>query len=81
MALAYRLPAYQGAMAAVAARHAREGDRRRPVKYERNSPQANSARAAESAPAATGAALAGLNAQLGGGWFSHRVVKAVTPDG
>ena len=50
--------------------------------YERTSAQANNARTADTAPAATPEALAGLNAQLGGGWFSVRKVKAgESPDG
>lgn len=75
--LVFRLPAYAGALAAVAARESREqgGGRRGPAKYERNSAMANNARAADSAPAATGAALKQLNAQLGG-WISHRTVRA-----
>jgi hypothetical protein len=89
MALAYRLPAYSGAMAAAAMRQARDsggGSRRpardRPQQYERTSGMANKARTADSAPAATPEALAGLNAQLGGGWFSVRKVKAgESPDG
>lgn len=91
-ALAYRLPAYQGAMAAVAARQRQEqggtgasGSRRGPgLRYERDSPAANNARTAENAPPATAASLAALNAQLGSTWFSHRTVQtgeAVTPDG
>jgi hypothetical protein len=82
MALAYRLPAYSGAMAAAAMRQARDsgGGARKPSRssqqYERTSGMANKARTADSAPAATPEALAGLNAQLGGGWFS---VRKVTP--
>jgi hypothetical protein len=80
-ALAYRLPAYSGAMAAVAARQAQEqggsaGRGRAAPRYERNSSAANNARTAEAAPVATAAALASANAQLGGGWISHRTVKA-----
>lgn len=79
-ALAYRLPAYQGAMAAVAARQSQEqggGARTRGTpKYERGSSAANNARTAELAPVGTAAALAAANAQLGGGWISHRTVKA-----
>lgn len=87
-ALAYRLPAYQGAMAAVAARQAQErgGQPARGsgqgARYERNSPMANNARTAASAPPATAGSLAALNAQLGGGWFSVKQVKADgTPGG
>lgn len=82
MALAYRLPAYSGAMAAAAVRQAQEqgggsrGRARGESRYERSSPMANNARTAASAPPATAEALAGLNAQLGGGWFS---VRKVTP--
>ncbi len=79
-ALAYRLPAYQGAMAAVAARQAQErgtgSTARTAPRYERNSAAANNARTAQAAPVATGTELAALNAQLGGGWFSVRQVKA-----
>lgn len=79
--LAYRLPAYQGAMAAVAARQQSEGGaaprRRGAAQYERNSPMANNARTAEAAPPATAGALAQVNAQLGGGWITHRAVKAL----
>lgn len=88
MALAYRLPAYSGAMAAAAMRQARDGGggrgrgpARAEPRYERGSAQANKARTADSAPAATAEALAGLNAQLGGGWFSVRQVKAEPPGG
>ena len=75
--LAYRLPAYSGAMAAAAARQQEGGGTRSrgPARYERGSAAANNARTADSAPVATAAALAGLNAQLGGGWFSVRQVK------
>jgi hypothetical protein len=90
MALAYRLPAYSGAMAAAAMRQAQEqgggssrgsGRTRGESRYERSSPMANNARTAASAPPATAEALAGLNAQLGGGWFSVRQVKAGEPPG
>jgi hypothetical protein len=79
--LAMRLPAYSGALAAVAARQAQEknggsGTGRQSPRYERGSAMANNARAAESAPVATAGALATVNAQLGGGWISHRTVKA-----
>jgi hypothetical protein len=81
--LAFRLPAYQGAMAAAVARQQQDGARpagRGARTYERSSGMANNGRAAEQAPPATAAALAGVNAQLGGGWISHRTVKAV-PEG
>jgi hypothetical protein len=75
-ALVFRLPAYQGVMAAVVAREQREGSGgRTAAKYERNSAMANNARVASRAPAATASQLQQLNAQLGG-WFSHRTVKA-----
>lgn len=35
---------------------------------------ANNARVADSAPPLTAGAIAGLNAQLGGGWFNYRTV-------
>jgi hypothetical protein len=79
--LVYRLPAYSGAMAAVAARQQSEGNAgsargRAAPRYERGSSSANNARTAEAAPVATAAALAAANAQLGGGWISHRTVTA-----
>lgn len=76
--LAMRLPAYQGALAAIAARQQREGSggQKQAPKYERGSQMANNARMANQAPAATAGALATVNAQLGGGWISHRTVKA-----
>ncbi len=77
--LAYRLPAYQGAMAAAAAQQQQGGGGTRgrsAGRYERGSAQANNARTADTAPPATPAALAQVNAQLGGGWITHRTVKA-----
>jgi hypothetical protein len=76
-ALVFRLPAYQGALAATAAQQARNGGGGQQARrsYERDSPMANNARVARNAPAATPAALAQMNAQLGGGWISHRTVK------
>jgi hypothetical protein len=83
--LANRLAAYNGAVAARIAAERRErapepaGRRRtRTVttpRYERNSGMTNNARIAVSAPPATAGALAAVNAQLGGGWISHRTVK------
>jgi hypothetical protein len=73
-ALAARLPAYRGVMAAVAQRE--HGQRGRPApRYDRASAMANNARAAPSAPVATAGSLAALNAQLGGQWFAHRTVS------
>ncbi len=81
--LAMRLAAYNGAVAARIAAERRERAPQpkgrsvtRGARYERGSAMANNARAAEAAPPASAAALASLNAQLGGGWFSHRTVKA-----
>jgi hypothetical protein len=74
-AFVFRLPAYQGALAATAAQQARNTGGQTARSYERNSASANNARVAKAAPAATPAALAQMNAQLGGGWISHRVVK------
>jgi len=76
--LAYRLPAYQGAMAAAAAQQQGGGGTRgrSAARYERGAAQANNARTADTAPPATAGALAQMNAQLGGGWITHRVVKA-----
>jgi hypothetical protein len=71
--LAHRLPAYRGVMHAVALRE--QQPRQAARTYERNSRMTNNARAADAAPAATGGAIAQVNAQLGGGWFSHKVVK------
>ena len=86
--LAYRLPAYTGALAAVAAQQ-REGQpdpgrRGAPSSsqgYERNSGRANNARTAQTAPPATAASIRQHNAQLGG-WFGHRVNPSggVSPD-
>ena len=83
MRLAARISAYGGATAHTIAARRQERQqggkaapqRRTPPRYERNSPMANNARVAESAPPATAAALTALNAQLGG-WFSHRIVPA-----
>jgi hypothetical protein len=75
--LAMRLPAYPGVMASVAARQREGGGQRAAQKgYERTSPKANNPRVAASAPPATPAALAALNAQLGSQWFSVRTVSA-----
>jgi len=83
--LAARVGAYNGALTARIAKERRaapaagKGARRavvnRPL-YERGSAMTNNARAADSAPPATAEAIASLNAQLGGGWFSHRTVPA-----
>jgi hypothetical protein len=81
--LAMRLPAYSGALAAVAARQAQErgggargarGTRSAP-RYERSSPAANNARTADAAPPAGAAEFARINAELGATWFSYRKVK------
>jgi hypothetical protein len=88
-ALAYRLPAYQGAMAAAVARQRQEqgggtSSRRAPSqpRYEASSPRVTP-RTADSAPPATAASLRALNTELGATWFTVRTVKAeaVTPDG
>ena len=83
--LATRLPAYRGALRAVLqAQQAesqpggavRAGASSRPsAGYERSSPQANNARAADTAPPATAASLQALNTQLGAQWFTHRTVS------
>ena len=79
--LAYRLPAYQGAVAArVAERRAerqqapggRAGRVTRAPRYERASAAANNGYTADAAPPATASSLAALNAQLGAKWFSYR---------
>ena len=75
LALVFRLPAYAGALAATAAHQARQATPAGQRSYERNSAQVNNARTARSAPPATASTLAGINAQLGGGWISHRTVK------
>lgn len=80
--LAYRLPAYQGAVAArIAERRAqqpapggRTGRVTRQPRYERNSAAANNGHTADAAPPATADSLAALNAQLGSTWFSYRKV-------
>ena len=82
-ALAMRLPAYSGALAAVAARQAREKgggppSRRAPSqpRYESSQPKAYTPRTADSAPPATAESLRALNTELGATWFSVRTVKA-----
>jgi hypothetical protein len=80
--LAYRLPAYQGAVTArlaerrsqQAAPDGRSGRVTRQPRYERTSAAANNGRTADSAPPATESSLAALNAQLGANWFSYRKV-------
>ena len=82
--LASRLPAYRGVLRAVLQAQQSEsgtGTARRPAGrapggYERSSPMANSARAADTAPPATAGSLAALNTQLGANWFSHRTVPS-----
>ena len=72
-----RLPAYDGVLAA---RIRAEDDEPRQVRgpaasagngYRKNHPST-----ADTAPAATGAQLAALNAQLGSQWFAHTSVPA-----
>ena len=72
-----RLPAYDGVLAA---RIRAEDDEPRQVRgpaasagngYRKNRPST-----ADTAPAATGAQLAALNAQLGSEWFAHAKVPA-----
>ena len=83
-ALAYRLPAYQGAMAAVAAQQRQgsgggAGGRAKSAsgqRYEQAPQRAVTPRTADEAPPATAASLAALNAQLGAVWFAHRTVTA-----
>jgi hypothetical protein len=82
-ALAMRLPAYSGALAAVAARQRQgqgggTGARRGPSqpRYESSSPKAYTPRTADSAPPATAASLRALNTELGATWFSVRTVSA-----
>jgi hypothetical protein len=82
--LACRLPAYRGVLRAVlqAQQQAQPGGTgpnsrtapRGAGRYERSSPMANSARAADTAPPATAASLTALNTQLGANWFTHRTV-------
>lgn len=77
--LACRLPAYRGVLRAVLQQQQSGGSQRstaRAARYERSSPMANSARAADTAPPATGASLAALNTQLGANWFTHRTVPS-----
>ena len=78
--LACRLPAYRGVLRAVLQQQQSGGGSQRTARgsarYERSSPMANSARAADSAPPATGASLAALNTQLGANWFTHRTVPS-----
>jgi hypothetical protein len=79
--LAYRLAAYNGAVAArIAERRVQQqpaGTRRggavaRQPRYERTSAAANNGHTADAAPPATASSLAALNAQLGATWFSYR---------
>jgi hypothetical protein len=81
--LAYRLPAYRGALAArIAERRAGQqpadgggrGAVQRQPRYERTSAAANNGFSAAAAPPATADSLAALNAQLGATWFSYRKV-------
>ena len=82
--LACRLPAYRGVVRAVlqqqqSAQPARSSGAQAPrgaARYERSSQSANNARAADTAPPATGASLAALNTQLGANWFTHRTVPS-----
>jgi hypothetical protein len=88
--LAMRLPAYTGALAAVAARQRQEQGggttSRRSAsqpRYEGSAPR-YTPRTADSAPPATAASLRALNTELGAQWFSVRTVGpggTVTPDG
>ena len=76
--LACRLPAYRGVLRAVLQAQSQSGPRTAPRgagRYERSSPAANNARAADDAPPATAASLTALNTQLGANWFTHRTVK------
>jgi hypothetical protein len=83
--LAYRLPAYQGAMAAVVAqqRHGSSGTapsasswRGAPgPRYEARPAAPITPRTADQAPPATAATFAALNSQLGARWFAHRTVS------
>jgi hypothetical protein len=79
--LAYRLPAYQGAVQArIAEKRARQqaapgtgtGRATPAPRYERTSAAANNGHTADAAPPATESSLAALNAQLGATWFSYR---------
>ena len=82
--LACRLPAYRGVLRSVLqAQQSQSGGTgassrtapRGAGRYERSSPAANNARAADDAPPATAASLTALNTQLGANWFTHRTVK------
>jgi len=77
--LACRLPAYRGVLRAHLQAQASEGGGipRNAARGAQGNAQrrVNSARAADTAPPATGASLMALNSQLGQNWFSHRVVK------
>ena len=74
-----RLPAYDGVLAA---RIRAEDDEPRQVRGPAahagtsNGYRKNHASTADTAPAATGAQLAALNAQLGSQWFAHSSVPA-----
>lgn len=84
LALAYRLPAYQGAMAAVAAQQrngpekaAPRGARSQQARGQLYEPQRTvTPRTADAAPPATAASLLAKNTELGATWFSVRTVTA-----
>ena len=73
-----RLPAYDGVLAARIRAEDDEPQARRPAAHAgtSNGYRKNHASTADTAPAATGAQLAALNAQLGSQWFAHAKVPA-----
>ena len=71
-----RLPAYDGVLAARIRAEDDEPQARRPAASTGNGYRKNHASTADTAPAATGAQLAALNAQLGSQWFAHAKVPA-----
>ena len=71
-----RLPAYDGVLAARIRAEDDEPQGRRQSAPAGNGYRKNHASTADTAPAATGAQLAALNAQLGSQWFAHAKVPA-----
>ena len=74
-----RLPAYDGVLAARIRAETQDDEpapRRQAPHATSNGYRKNRPSTADTAPAATGAQLAALNAQLGSQWFSHAKVPA-----
>jgi hypothetical protein len=75
----FRLPAYRGVLRQRLLEQQEDGKGRSPKRASRQgnvTQRTNNPRLAATAPPATAATFAELNASLGQQWFSHRVVKA-----